>query len=141
LGADSVGVGTGSLPSSFKFTVNGTAAKPGGGTWSTFSDARLKDVIAEYEYGLEEIMRIRPVIYRYKEDNDLNIESDTEYVGVIAQEIEEIIPEAVEENVSGHLMVNGDSINYAMLNAIKMLKAEVDALKKKIDELEKQNND
>jgi hypothetical protein len=27
-------------------TVNGTASKPGGGTWSTFSDARLKKNIA-----------------------------------------------------------------------------------------------
>jgi len=141
VGANSVGIGTGSLPSSFKLTVNGTAAKPGGGSWSTFSDARLKDVIAEYEYGLDEIMSIRPVIYRYKEDNDLQIASDSEYVGVIAQEIEEIIPEAVEENASGHLMVNGDSINYAMLNAIKMLKAEVNVLKKRIDELEKHKND
>ena len=131
-----VGIGT-TDPGFFKLAVNGDAAKVGGGTWASYSDARLKDIGERYERGLEEITKIEPVKYRYKEDNALGLPSDGEYVGLIAQEVEEVIPEAVEQNEQGYLMLKGDPINYAMLNAIKELKAEVEFLKKRIDELEK----
>jgi hypothetical protein len=35
-------IGIGTMSPDAKLTVNGTASKPGGGSWSTFSDARLK---------------------------------------------------------------------------------------------------
>jgi len=131
-----VGIGTTS-PGSYKLVVNGSAAKPYGGSWSTFSDVRLKDIGERYEHGLEEITKIHPIKYRYKEENALGLPSSEEYVGLIAQEVKEVIPEAVEQNEQGYLMLNGDPINYAMLNAIKELSAEVKRLKKRIEELEK----
>jgi len=131
-----VGIGTNN-PGSFKLAVNGEAAKPGGGSWASYSDARLKDIGERYELGLEEITKIDPVKYRYKEDNALGLPSDGEYVGLIAQEVQEVIPEAVQQNKQGYLMVNEGPINYAMLNAIKELSAEVKRLKKRIEELEK----
>jgi hypothetical protein len=132
-------VGIGTLdPGFFKLAVNGNAAKVGGGSWASYSDARLKDIGERYEHGLEEITKIEPVKYRYKEDNALGLPSDGEYVGLIAQEVEEVLPEAVEQNAQGYLMLNGDPINYAMLNAIKELSAEVKRLKKRIEELEKE---
>jgi len=131
-----VGIGTDD-PGSFKLAVNGSAAKPGGGVWSTYSDARLKDIGERYKLGLEEITKIDPVKYRYKEDNALGLPSDGEHVGLIAQEVQEVIPEAVQQNKQGYLMVNEGPINYAMLNAIKELSAEVKRLKKRIEELEK----
>jgi len=130
-------VGIGTLdPGFFKLAVNGEAAKPGGGSWASYSDARLKDIGERYELGLEEITKIDPVKYRYKEDNALGLPSDGEHVGLIAQEVQEVIPEAVQQNKQGYLMVNESPINYAMLNAIKELSAEVKQLKKRIEELE-----
>jgi len=131
-----VGIGTND-PGFFKLAVNGEAAKVGGGSWASYSDARLKDIGERYENGLEEITKIDPVKYRYKEDNALGLPSDGEYVGLIAQEVQEVIPEAVEQNKQGYLMVNEGPINYAMLNAIKELSAEIKRLKKRIEELEK----
>jgi hypothetical protein len=83
---------------SYKLAVNGSAAKPGGGTWSSFSDSRLKNVAGDYEYGLEEIRKLHPVKYSYKEGNALELPTDEEYVGLVAQEVREAILEAVEEN-------------------------------------------
>jgi hypothetical protein len=77
-------------------SVNGTASKTGGGAWATFSDARLKDVQGEYHRGLDEVLRLRPIRYRYKADNALGADAGVEHVGLIAQELQKILPEAVK---------------------------------------------
>ncbi len=123
-----VGIGTPS-PGSFKLAVNGSAAKPGGGSWSTFSDIRLKEIIGTYEYGLPEVSNLEPVRYRYRGDNELGLSGDEEYIGLNAQEVQDIIPEAVEKDDNGYLLINNDPIIWAMLNAIKELKAQNGALR------------
>jgi hypothetical protein len=46
-------------------SVNGDAAKVGGGTWATFSDKRLKKDVKSFDDGLDEILRINPVWFKY----------------------------------------------------------------------------
>jgi hypothetical protein len=131
-----VGIGTTS-PGNYKLAVNGSAAKSSGGTtWDVFSDIRLKQVHSAYEYGLSEICKLKPVRYNYKKDNELGLPSDQEGVGLIAQEVQDVIPDAVKKNEKGYLLLNGDPIIWAMLNAIKELKAENEGLKKRIEALE-----
>ena len=130
-----VGIGT-TNPGSYKLAVNGSAAKSGGGSWSVFSDVRLKNLNGCYERGLSEISRLNPVRYSYRENNELQLTADNECVGLVAQEVQSVIPEAVEENSDGYLMVNNDPIIWAMVNALKQLKAENDQLKGRLDALE-----
>jgi hypothetical protein len=130
-----VGIGT-TDPGSYKLAVNGSAAKTGGGSWDVFSDLRLKEIKAPYEYGLREISQLHPVHYCYKEDNALGLPAGEEFVGLVAQDVEGVIPDAIEENDKGYLMLNNDPIIWAMLNAIKELKAENEELKKRIEALE-----
>ena len=47
----------------------------------------------DYQYGLDEILQIRTIRYRYKDIPELNLSSEEENIGVIAQEIREVIPE------------------------------------------------
>ena len=110
----------------FALHVNGDAAKPGGGSWSTASDARLKEVEGHFSRGLEALDGLEPVRYRYKNDNPLQLASDEEHVGLVAQNVAEKIPEAVETDANGYLYVNNDPILWTMLNSIKELKAESD---------------
>jgi len=131
-----LGIGTDS-PGSYLLAVNGSAAKTGGGSWSTFSDIRLKEVMGEYQHGLVEICSLRPVGYRYKEDNELNLPSDKESVGLVAQEVQAVIPEAVEENDSGYLLVNNDPVIWAMVNAIQELKTQNEELKQRLAVVER----
>ena len=42
-----------------------SAGKPGGGSWTNSSDARLKNILGEYTRGLDELRRLRPIRYRY----------------------------------------------------------------------------
>lgn len=135
-GTGNVGIGTTS-PGSFKLAVNGSAAKPGGGSWSSFSDMRLKNLHGSYERGLSEISRLNPVRYRYREDNELRLAADKECVGLVAQDVQKVVPEAVQENSNGYLMVNNDPIIWAMVNSIKELRDENQELKQRLEALEK----
>lgn len=91
------------------------------------SDARLKDVIGKYGYGLKEIMKLNAVKFNYKKDNPLGLPSDKERAGVIAQELKKIFPNAVEQGTDGYFTVNNDPIFWAVINAIQELKKEKDA--------------
>ncbi len=125
-----VGINTTS-PDAF-LSVNGTADKPGGGSWATFSDGRLKNLNGSYSSGLSQILKIRPVRYRYKPDNALGIGDTDEHIGVVAQEVQRVIPEAVTENSKGYLLVNNDPIIWSMVNAIKEQQKEIRDLKSEL---------
>ncbi|MGD0214656.1 MAG: tail fiber domain-containing protein [Terriglobales bacterium] len=125
-----VGIGTTS-PDNL-LTVNGTADKPGGGSWGTYSDGRLKNLNGTYSSGLSQILRINPIRYRYRADNAMGIRDTDEHIGVVAQEVQQVIPEAVTENSKGYLLVNNDPIIWSMLNAIKEQQEEIRALKSEL---------
>ncbi len=103
-----------------------------------FSDKRLKNIHGNYEHGLNEIEAITPIRYNFKEDNALGIPSDQEIIGLSAQEVMEVIPEAVSEGAEGYLRLNSDPVIWAMLNAIKELNKENKLLKERISALESQ---
>jgi hypothetical protein len=109
-------------------SVNGSADKPGGGSWGTFSDGRLKTVEGSYDTGLDALLKLTPVRYRYKEQNAMCIEDGQQHVGFVAQEVENVIPEAVTRNSRGYLLVNNDPILWTMLNAIKQQQTQIEAL-------------
>jgi len=128
-----VGIGT-SAPTD-TLSVNGTASKPGGGTWAVFSDERLKNIKGNYTSGLNAVMKLQPLRYEYKPDNALGIKSQGEHIGFGAQAVQQVIPEAVTTNANGFLMVNNDPIIWTMLNAIKEQQKEIVELKKQIRQL------
>jgi len=128
-----VGIGT-SAPTAL-LSVNGTANKPGGGSWDIFSDERLKNIKGSFNSGLKALMQLQPIRYQYRKDNALGLKSETENVGFGAQSLQKIIPEAVTKNSDGYLMVNNDPILWTMLNAIKEQQKEIEQLKGQIRQL------
>src|SRR2546423_3480083 len=128
-----VGIGT-TAPTQLLW-VNGTAGKPGGGTWDVFSDERLKNIKGRYNTGLKALMQLQPLRYEYKRDNALGIKLPGEQIGFGAQAVQKIIPEAVTQDSTGYLMVKSDPILWTMLNAIKEQQKEIDALKSEVRKL------
>lgn len=140
-GQGRMGIGTTS-PDNL-LSVNGTANKPGGGSWAVFSDERLKNIKGRFTPGLKELLQLEPIRYEYKPDNANGIKSEDEHIGFSAQAVQKVIPEAVTSTETGYLMINNDPILWTMLNAVKeqqeqivaekaenaKLKAEVKALK------------
>jgi len=128
-------VGIGTTAPTDTLSVNGTASKPGGGTWAVFSDERLKNIKGNYTSGLSAVMRLQPLRYEYKSDNALGIKSQGEHIGFGAQAVQQVIPEAVTQTANGYLMVNNDPIIWTMLNAIKEQQQEIVELKRQIRQL------
>src|ERR1700752_831956 len=129
------GVGIGTTTPDQTLTVNGNASKPGGGSWEVFSDERLKNVKGAFTSGLRAVMRLQPIRYEYKPDNALGLKMAGERIGFSAQEVKEVIPQAVSTNEQGYLTVNNDPIIWTMLNAIKEQQKEIQELKRQVRRL------
>jgi hypothetical protein len=108
----------------------------GGGSWLNFSDERLKIRGGVFDAGLNEILKLNPIRYRYNKDNPLGIPDEGEHIGLSAQEVQKVIPEAVTKNSKGYLMLNNDPVLWAMLNAIKEQQKTIEELKKKTSEID-----
>ena len=69
--------------------------KPGGGAWGVFSDKRVKQNIQPVTWGLNEILALRPVSFQYN-GKAANTNDGRTHYGLIAQELQEVIPDFVE---------------------------------------------
>ena len=128
-------VGIGTAAPDQKLSVNGDASKVGGGSWQSFSDARLKNISGPFKRGLNAVMRLQPIRYEYKPNNPVGITPNGEHIGLAAQNVQQVIPEAVNANANGYLMVNNDPIIWTMLNAIKEQQQEIQELKREVRRL------
>lgn len=121
----------GTVTNSYGIYCNASAFKTGGGAWSAISDERVKKDIISFTDGLSLIEQIRPVKYKYNELAGAGTE-DKEYIGVIAQEIETVVPYAVSVTKSKHFddmrEYDSSSLIYILINAVKELSAKVKAL-------------
>lgn len=88
----------------------------------SLSDATLKDNVHGLSYGIQEVMAARPVSYTWKD-------SEEKSFGFIAQELEEIFPEAVHTTADGLKTVNYPILTAVLFNAVKSLKLELMELK------------
>ncbi len=84
-------VGIGYMSPPFQLTVLGDAGKPGGGSWSNFSDRRIKKNISTITNALEQIARLRGVNFEWKNPEDHANQQGLQG-GFIAQEIEAVFP-------------------------------------------------
>ncbi|MDR1327545.1 MAG: tail fiber domain-containing protein [Heliobacteriaceae bacterium] len=103
-----------------KLTVTGTTTGPSE-TWST-SDIRLKNVKGENKSGLEKIKQLKVFNYTFKDDK-----KKTPRVGVIAQDLQKIFPDAVTKDEKGYLLIRMEDMFYALVNAVKELDTKVNA--------------
>ncbi|MFT7536770.1 MAG: hypothetical protein ACI85K_002724 [Hyphomicrobiaceae bacterium] len=93
-------VGIGTTNPNTTLTVNGSASKPGGGSWTSFSDRRLKKNISRIESPLHTVLGLRGVHFEYKDPAKLN-ELAGQRTGFIAQEVERVLPDWVSEGDDG----------------------------------------
>ena len=108
-------------------------------TWSTVSDQRIKKNIGDYTVGLEVMRQLRVRNFEYRAPEEITelsehsaINKEGLQTGLIAQELQQVLPKAVTEQSTGVLSVNTDEIFWNMINAIKELDAENQELKAEI---------
>ena len=109
---------------------------------SQVSDRRLKNVGEVFTGGLEQIKKLEVFNYTFKKDTE-----KTPRVGVMAQDLQKIFPNAVFKGEDGFLRIRMEDMFYALVNAVKELDAKVQmivdkniaGLKKQIADLEEEN--
>jgi hypothetical protein len=106
------------------------------GTIST-SDRRLKKNIKSLNYGLADLMKLRPVSFEWKDKEGMR------KLGLIAQEVQQILPEVVDEPKEGYLGVFYADLVPVTVKAIQeqqaiieKQQAEIDALKAQLGQLD-----
>lgn len=133
-------VGINTAAPTARFSVNGTANKPGGGAWAVFSDRRSKENIETYTNGLDKLLKINPVKFNYKKEFGWGTET---YVGLIAQDIQKIVPSMVTEkevnNIKDFKEVDPNELTYILINSIKEQQVIIEKIKQDNDELKAVN--
>jgi hypothetical protein len=142
-----VGIGTTSL-ATHRLHVSGTAGLTTGTAWTNTSDHRIKENIHTYNRGLKEILSINPVYYTYKKE--AGIGNGEENIGIIAQDVEKVLPEAImtapitlkDGSIiqDGKHLYRADAIWFAMINAFKEQQSLINKQQKEIEELKAQNS-
>jgi hypothetical protein len=148
------------------FTTSVKGFQPGGGSWSATSDERIKNVLGDYVGGLDQIIALQPVRYTYKGndtltppalaagrdadtpiavpyDNSVHVtpaREVTEFIGLVAQEAEAVMPEMVTQTdgyidgvaVTDLRHLDTTALIFALVNSVKTLAARVEELEAKL---------
>jgi len=111
--------------SSTKLTYVASTGTLSSTVMTSTSDEKLKTNIVEISNALDTVNRLRGVEYEW-------IDNGTKGMGLIAQEVEKIIPYLISENEHGKSVMYSNMIGL-LIEAIKELKAEVNNLKSQIN--------
>lgn len=140
-----VAVNTANPTGGYTFYVNGTAA--GTSVWSATSDRRYKDHIEPLSNALDKILKLRGVSFTWRKDEfpDKHFKSGND-IGVIAQEIEEVYPEAVATDTDGYKTVAYSKLVAPLIEATREIhglckaqESQLQALERKIASLEEKD--
>ena len=103
----------------------------GGTSWIGLSDETTKDIIEPIQNAAEKVSSLRAVIGKYKTD-----EEGVRRSFLIAQDVQAVLPEAVNENYDGKLGLSYTDVIPLLVAAIQELKAINDAQATRIETLE-----
>ncbi len=136
-----IGIGTTGPTAQLHTTGSVRFANFGAGTLQTTasgelfvsSDVRLKTIKGHFSRGLSAISKIEPISYSWNQESGL--ETKSTYTGFSAQNVQDVIPEAVSEDKNGYLTLSDRPIIATLVNAVKELKIENEKLKEQMGEL------
>ena len=92
------------------------------------SDIRLKKDVKDSTFGLSDVLKLRPVTYRWNSGSD-----DSRQLGLIAQEVEKVIPDVVVHGTapSDPLSMRYEALVPVLIKAVQEQQARIDFLERK----------
>jgi hypothetical protein len=106
-----------------------------GATWSVTSDQRLKKNIVDNNTGLDKLTQIQVRNFEYRTEDEITelpkdqaIKKSGVQLGVIAQELQAVLPDCVKTESTGVMSVDTDNLTWYLINAVKELSARVKQL-------------
>ena len=112
----------------FQMDMSGNLTMSGDVT--AYSDARLKENVVTVDSALDKVVKLRGVYYNRTDSDDKRRK-----VGVIAQEIQRVLPEVVNQDNSGILNVSYGNIVGVLIEAIKEQQTQIEDLKQLVESL------
>lgn len=100
------------------------------GDVTAYSDIRVKENIETIDKALDKVLSLRGVTY-----NRIDSEDKSKKIGVIAQEVQNILPQVVHEQADGMLGVSYGNITAVLIEAIKEQQTQIEELKKLVNQL------
>jgi hypothetical protein len=119
--AGNVGIGTASP--GFTLEVNGLAHRADdAATWTVTSDARLKKNVADIEGALETLLALRGVTFEYTDPSKPGLRR-----GFIAQEVEKVLPEWVEDGPDGYKRLTVTGFEALTVESLRQQQRQIDS--------------
>jgi hypothetical protein len=114
--------------------VSGTLKAPG---MLKFSDARFKKDIKALPKVLKKLDQLQGIYFKWNDHEKVKDLAKTRNIGMIADEVEKVFPELITTDDEGFKYLEYDNFSVVLLEAVKEQQATIDALKKRLDKLEK----
>lgn len=113
----------------FRFQSDGNAFKPGGGTWTALSDPRAKHDIARLTGTLDKLLELRGYSFLYNDDRiAAGMARPGTQIGLMADEVARVFPDWVSTDATGTRYVTERATTALMVEALRDLRAEKDAV-------------
>ena len=116
-----VGIGTTNPTQKLQVGTSGDGSVAIANAWNTFSDIRLKRDLVKLPEALHKLEKLNGYYYFWK-----NGEDQSRQVGVVAQEVEQVLPELVKTGQDGIKTVDYPKLTALLIEAAKQLKADKD---------------
>jgi hypothetical protein len=124
--------GTAQSSAGIRYNPSSNACYCSGGFFEA-SDERLKNFGDDIEVDLDKLSKLSKKYFTWKDD-----ESNTQHIGVSAQEVQTIYPELVEViDEEGHLSVSYDKLSVVAIKGIDVLNDKIKSLEERLEKLEK----
>ena len=130
-------VATTSTPTFGNLTINGTITATGDITAYYTSDRRHKNNIQTIKSALLKVTKLNGVTWEWNDDVS-EVTKSTPKTGLIAQEVQAVLPQVVTEREDGFLALDYSKMMGLMVEAIKEQQIQIDNLTAKVEELKRQ---
>ncbi|MGQ9619896.1 MAG: tail fiber domain-containing protein [Bacteroidales bacterium] len=132
--ADPVSVGTTGSPGSYALYVAGNAFTTG--TWGS-SDIRLKKDIKPLGNIITKLTKLQGITYKWRVDEYPDMKFDDKaQIGLIAQEVEKVLPELVKTDDKGYKAISYEKLSVLLLEAVKEQQRQIESLIIRLSEIE-----
>jgi hypothetical protein len=131
-----------------RYTVNGGQSVMGfvdrntqnlywyGSITANYSDIRLKKNISIIKNPIQKLWGLHGVEFEWVPNKEANNERDYKDVGLIAQDVQKVLPEAIRPYPNGYLSVNYDAVVALLVETVKQQQLLIDNLTQRIENLE-----
>ena len=131
-----------------RYTVNGGQSIMGfvdrntqnlywyGSITANYSDIRLKKNISIIKNPIQKLWGLHGVEFEWVPNKEANNERDYKDIGLIAQEVQKVLPEAIRPFPNGYLSVNYDAVVALLVETVKQQQILINNLTQRIENLE-----